>query len=134
MRISDWSSDVCSSDLLPTTHGTAFDGLYQADAFAAFAKLLIYIAAAIAIVIAPRFFVVGGIPRAEYPLLIIFASVGMGMMVSASDLLTLYVGLELNSLHSFFWAASLAKIRARATLGLKYYVWAHWSSSIFFLA
>src|SRR3546814_7930961 len=42
--------------LLPTTHGTAFDGLYQADAFAAFAKLLIYIAAAISIVIAPRFF------------------------------------------------------------------------------
>src|SRR3546814_12659547 len=76
MRISDWSSDVCSSDLLPTTHGTAFDGLYQADAFAAFAKLLIYIAAAISIVIAPRFFAVGGIPRAEYPLLIIFASVG----------------------------------------------------------
>src|SRR3546814_232979 len=65
--------------LLPTTHGTAFDGLYQADAFAAFAKLLIYIAAAICIVIAPRFFAVGGIPRAEYPLLIIFASVGMGM-------------------------------------------------------
>src|SRR3546814_8548722 len=51
--------------LLPTTHGTAFDGLYQADAFAAFAKLLIYIAAAICIVIAPRFFAVGGIPRSE---------------------------------------------------------------------
>src|SRR3546814_1473062 len=40
--------------LLPTTHGTAFDGLYQADAFAAFATLLIYIAAAIPILIAPR--------------------------------------------------------------------------------
>src|SRR3546814_264433 len=108
--------------LLPTTHGTAFDGLYQADAFAAFAKLLIYIAAAISIVIAPRFFAVGGIPRAEYPLLIIFASVGMGMMVSASDLLTLYVGLELNSLSSYVLASFMRKDTRSAEAGLKYFV------------
>src|SRR3546814_15236956 len=101
---------------------TAFDGLYQADAFAAFAKLLIYIAAAICIVIAPRFFAVGGIPRAEYPLLIIFASVGMGMMVSASDLLTLYVGLELNSLSSYVLASFMRKATLSAEAGLKFFV------------
>src|SRR3546814_15315667 len=54
--------------LVPTTHGTAFDGLYQAVPFAAFAKLLIYIAAAITIVLSRPFFAVGGLPLADITL------------------------------------------------------------------
>ena len=84
-----------------TASGEAFDGLYRADAFGAFAKVLIYIAAAVSIIIAPRFFAGGQAIRAEYPILILFACVGMGLMVSAGDMLTLYVGLELNSLAAY---------------------------------
>ena len=102
--------------------GVAFDGLYRADAFSAFAKALIYISAAVSIIVAPRFFAQGGALRAEYPLLIVFSSVGMGMMVSAADLLTLYVGLELTSLSSYVLASFMRKDTRSAEAGLKYFV------------
>jgi NADH-quinone oxidoreductase subunit N len=102
--------------------GEAFHGLYRADPFAAFAKLLIYISAAAAILIAPRFFDKVGPLRAEYPVLIVLAAIGMGMMVSAGDLLTLYVGLELNSLASYVLASFMRQDGRSAEAGLKYFV------------
>lgn len=102
--------------------GDAFDGLYRADAFGAFAKVLIYVAAAVSIIVAPRFFSTGRAIRAEYPVLILFATVGMGMMVSATDMLTLYVGLELNSLASYILASFMRQDSRSAEAGLKYFV------------
>ncbi|RYD87911.1 MAG: NADH-quinone oxidoreductase subunit N, partial [Sphingomonadales bacterium] len=102
--------------------GPGFDGLYIADSFAAFAKLLIYIAAAVSILIAPAFFSRAGGYRAEYPILILFAAVGMGMMVSAGDLLTLYVGLELQSLSAYVLASFMRRDSRSAEAGLKYFV------------
>jgi NADH-quinone oxidoreductase subunit N len=63
-----------------------------------------------------------GAMRAEYPVLILFAAVGMGMMVSATDLLTLYIGLELNSLAPMCWPLSCAMDDRSAEAGLKYFV------------
>jgi NADH-quinone oxidoreductase subunit N len=108
--------------IIQAPQGVAFDGLYRADAFSAFAKALIYISAAVSIIVAPRFFAQGGALRAEYPLLIVFSSVGMGMMVSAVDLLTLYVGLELTSLSSYVLASFMRKDTRSAEAGLKYFV------------
>ncbi len=102
--------------------GVAFDGLYRADAFSAFAKVLIYLAAAVSIIIAPRFFERGGPLRAEYPILILLSSVGMGMMVSAGDMLTLYVGLELQSLAAYVLASFMRRDTRSAEAGLKYFV------------
>ena len=104
--------------------GEAYDGLYRADAFAAFAKALIYIATAASIVIAPGFFArtAGDDLRPEYPVLMLLAAVGMGMMVSAGDLLTLYVGLELQSLASYVLAAFMRRDARSAEAGLKYFV------------
>jgi len=62
--------------------GDAFDGLYRMDAFGSFSKLLIYLAAIISLIVTPRFFTNRGEYRAEYPVLILLATVGMGMMVS----------------------------------------------------
>lgn len=108
---------------LPGNGGDAFDGLYQADAFGAFAKVLIFAAAAVSILVAPRFFATGqGTVRAEYPVLILFATVGMGLMVSAGDMLTLYVGLELNSLASYVLASFMRNDGRSAEAGLKYFV------------
>src|SRR5919107_1855432 len=59
---------------------------------------------------------------AEYPVLILLSTVGMGMMVSSGDLLTLYVGLELLSLASYVLAAFQRTDSRSAEAGLKYFV------------
>lgn len=109
----------------PASSGaTAFDGLYRADAFAAFAKVLIFGAAAVSILIAPRFFArtSGDDLRPEYPVLILLSACGMGMMVSAGDLLSLYVGLELQSLAAYVLASFMRRDTRSAEAGLKYFV------------
>ncbi len=113
---------VASTIVLTAPHGVAFDGLYRGDAFAAFVKVLIYAATAVSIIIAPRFFAAGDRLRAEYPILIIFATVGAGMMVSAADLITLYIGIELQSLASYVLASFMRRDARSAEAGLKYFV------------
>ncbi|MDE2437668.1 MAG: NADH-quinone oxidoreductase subunit N, partial [Sphingomonadales bacterium] len=100
----------------------AFDGLYSGDAFSAFAKLLIYAAAGASLLVAPAFFEKVRAMRAEFPVLVVLAVAGMGMMVSATNLLTLYVGLELNSLAAYVLAAFLKNDDRSAEAGLKYFV------------
>ncbi len=104
--------------------GEAFGGLYRADMFAAFAKALIFAAAAVSILIAPRFFerTSGDDLRPEYPVLILLSAAGMGMMVSAADLMSLYVGLELQSLSAYILASFMRRDTRSAEAGLKYFV------------
>ncbi|MGN3973167.1 NADH-quinone oxidoreductase subunit NuoN [Tsuneonella sp. SYSU-LHT278] len=111
---------LCNGDMGADTQ--AFFGQLRVDAFAAFSKLLIYAAAAAALMIAPRFFDRWGAMRAEYPVLIVFAVLGMGIMVSASDLIALYIGLEMNSLAAYVLAAFLRTDSRSEEAGLKYFV------------
>jgi NADH-quinone oxidoreductase subunit N len=101
---------------------TAFYGQFRADAFAAYCKLLIYVAGAASLMIAPRFFEHFKAMRAEYPVLLLFAVLGTSIMVSASDLMTLYIGLEMNSLAAYVLAAFLRVDNRSAEAGLKYFV------------
>ncbi|WP_126174922.1 NADH-quinone oxidoreductase subunit NuoN [Tsuneonella rigui] len=100
----------------------AFLGQFRADAFAAYAKLLIYVSGAAALMIAPRFFEQFRAMRAEYPVLLVFAVLGTGIMVSAGDLMTLYIGLEMNSLAAYVLASFLRVDNRSAEAGLKYFV------------
>ena len=102
--------------------GVAFDGLFIGDSFAAFSKIVIYIGAAVSMLAAMSWFGRDRDFRAEYPVLILFSVVGMGMMVSAGDLLTLYVGLELLSLASYVLASFQRTDSRSAEAGLKYFV------------
>ena len=111
---------LCGGAMGPDT--LAFFGQFRADAFAAFAKILIYGAAAASLMIAPAFFGRVGAMRAEYPVLVIFAVMGMGIMVSANDLMTLYIGLELSSLAAYVLAAFYRADGRSAEAGLKYFV------------
>ncbi|WP_288287849.1 NADH-quinone oxidoreductase subunit NuoN [uncultured Sphingobium sp.] len=112
-------------------HGPdAFDGLVRADAFSVYAKALIYGAAAVAILLAPRFFSTDSALRPEYLILILFAAIGMGMMVSAGDMLTLYVGLEMNSLASYVLASFMRQDGRSSEAGLKYFVLGSLASGI----
>jgi NADH-quinone oxidoreductase subunit N len=115
--------------LVPTLHdglvgaGTsAFGDLMRADAFSAFAKSLIYLGAIGCLLVAPSYFNRLNAMRAEYPVLIVFASLGMSIMVSAGDFLTLYLGLELNSLAAYVLASILRTDDKSAEAGLKYFV------------
>ncbi|MEO6153367.1 MAG: NADH-quinone oxidoreductase subunit NuoN [Croceibacterium sp.] len=111
---------LCSGAMGPDTE--AFFGQFRADAFASFAKLLLYAAAAAALIVAPAFFERIRAMRAEYPVLVLFAAVGMSVMVSAGDLMTLYIGLELNSLAAYVLAAFLRSDSRSVEAGLKYFV------------
>ncbi|ONF96715.1 NADH-quinone oxidoreductase subunit NuoN [Sphingomonas jeddahensis] len=116
---------ACLALIGPATSGnTAFDGMYRADAFAGFSKVLIYVAAAVAILLAPRFFerTAGDDLRPEYPVLILLSAIGMGIMVSTGDLLTLYIGLELQSLAAYVLASFMRQDQRSAEAGLKYFV------------
>ena len=102
--------------------GRAFGDLYRADAFGSFAKVLIYVAAAAVLIVTPRFFERIDAYRAEYPVLMLFNAVGMGIMVSATDLMTLYIGLEMSSLSSYVLASFLRQDDRSSEAGLKYFV------------
>lgn len=101
-------------------NASVFSGTLSVDDFGGFAKLIIYSASAVAIFVAPRFF--GNGMRAEYPVLILFAALGMGIMASSRDLMTLYVGLELNSLAAYVLASFMRNDDRSSEAGLKYFV------------
>ncbi|WP_340587591.1 NADH-quinone oxidoreductase subunit NuoN [Erythrobacter alti] len=111
---------VCAGASGPDT--VAFGGLFRADAFAGLAKLMIFAASGATLMIAPRFFEKIGWMKPEFPILVLFATLGMSIMVSANDLMTLYLGLELNSLSAYVMAAMLRDDERSAEAGLKYFV------------
>ncbi len=101
---------------------SAFAGQFRADGFAAFAKMLIYLSGIACLMIAPSFFERLGAMRAEYPVLILFAVLGTGIMVSSGNLITLYIGLELSSLAAYVLASFLPGSGRSAEAGLKYFI------------
>src|SRR5690348_9248283 len=106
----------------PSHAGPVFDGQVRADLFATFGKAVIFPAAAVAIIAAQGWFESGTEHASEYSVLILFAAVGMSVMVSATSLISLYVGLELNSLAGYVLASYRRHDERSAEAGLKYFV------------
>jgi NADH-quinone oxidoreductase subunit N len=105
-----------------TPAGSGFDGLFVADSFATFMKLLLLAAAALAVLLALDTAEQAHVRRFEFPLLMLFATLGMMLMISAANLMTLYLGVELQSL-SLYVLAAFARDEVRSTeAGLKYFV------------
>ena len=99
-----------------------FYGMFVTDAFAVFMKALVLIGSAVAIVMGIRYNEEQGIARFEFPVLVLLATTGMMVMVSANDLITLYLGLELQSL-ALYVVASFDRDSPRSSeAGLKYFV------------
>ena len=106
----------------PSHAGPQFDGLISADLFASFGKAMMFPAAAVAIIAAHGWFEQDHEHSSEYAVLILFAAAGMSIMVSATSLISLYVGLELNSLASYVLASYRRSDERSAEAGLKYFV------------
>ncbi|NOX93839.1 MAG: NADH-quinone oxidoreductase subunit N, partial [Alphaproteobacteria bacterium] len=70
-----------------------FDGAFRIDAFSDFAKIIIFGAAAFAILMSERYLAGLKSGRFEYSVLILLAAFGMALMVSATDLISLYMGI-----------------------------------------
>ena len=103
-------------------HLIGFEGQFQTDAFASFNKVLILAGAALAALMALDYNQKQGIARFEFPVLILFSVVGMMIMASASNLMTLYLGLELQSLALYVLAAFARDELRSSEAGLKYFV------------
>ena len=104
------------------TGGPAFGGAFMADNFARYAKLLILIAAALSVLLTEEFFANTPQSRFELPVLILLATLGMMLMVSANSFLALYMGLELQSLALYVLAAFNRDHLRSTEAGLKYFV------------
>ena len=100
----------------------AFGGAFIVDTFGRVMKVLALFGSAVAIILSVHFMKRDGSERFEYPVLIMLATVGMMMMISANNLIALYMGLELQSL-ALYVVAAINRDSARASeAGLKYFV------------
>ncbi|WP_374642157.1 NADH-quinone oxidoreductase subunit NuoN [Tabrizicola sp.] len=108
----------------------AFGGLVSDDPFARFAKVTVLLSAAAVLVMSQDYMGRRGILRFEYPILVTLAVVGMMVMVSAADLITLYMGLELQSLSLYVLAAMRRDSGKSSEAGLKYFVLGSLSSGL----
>jgi NADH-quinone oxidoreductase subunit N len=108
--------------LLPAGKQTTFGGSFVVDDFARFAKILTFGGTAAAILMSFDYAKHIGMRKFEYPVLMLLAATGMGMLVSATDLIALYLGLELMSL-SLYVIAAIDRDSVKSTeAGLKYFV------------
>jgi len=101
---------------------SSFNGRFLVDAFAVFMKIAVLVGTLTALSMGRNYLTRRGLDHMEFPVLVLLAMLGMFMMVSANDLLALYVGLELQSL-SVYVLAAFNRDRLRSTeAGLKYFV------------
>ncbi|MDQ6434456.1 NADH-quinone oxidoreductase subunit NuoN [Mesorhizobium sp. LHD-90] len=108
--------------LLFTGDGTAFGGSFVNDAFGRFMKVLTLIGSIVTLIMSVGFAKAEKFDKFEYPVLIMLATLGMLLMVSANNMIALYLGLELQSL-SLYVLAAINRDSVRSTeAGLKYFV------------
>jgi NADH-quinone oxidoreductase subunit N len=102
--------------------GFIFGGLLKINVFTRYADMLVFLGAAAALILSADFNRREAIARFEYPVLVLFAVLGMVVMISAADLMTLYVGFELQSLALYILAATARDSLRSTEAGLKYFV------------
>jgi NADH-quinone oxidoreductase subunit N len=101
---------------------SAYGGLFLTDPFATFAKLLILAGSALCAVLSLDYNAKQSIARFEFPVLMLFSTVGMMTLASAGSLMTLYMGLELQSLAIYVLCAFARDELRSSEAGLKYFV------------
>jgi NADH-quinone oxidoreductase subunit N len=107
---------------LPSGPLVSFGGSFVVDDFARFLKILAFAGSAVAILMSLDYLAAERQQRFEYSILILLSSVGMGLLISAADLIALYLGLELMSLALYVVAASNRDSVRSTEAGLKYFV------------
>ena len=106
----------------PSGEQILFNGSFIQDDFARFMKILVLAATAFTILIASNYLRDTKMDRYEFPVIILFAVLGMMLMISAGDLIALYLGLEMQSLSLYVIAAIRRDSVRSSEAGLKYFV------------
>ena len=116
--------------VLATPSGSAFWGAFILDDFARLLKILVLAGTGVTLIIARGYMRAEGGARVEFPVLVLSAAIGMMLMLSAGDLVALYMGLELQSL-SLYVLAAIQRDNLRASeAGVKYFVLGALSSGL----
>ena len=105
-------------------------GVLRVDRLAAYARALVYLGAAVALLISEDYLRRNRLLQVEFPVLFALAAAGMGIMVSAADLMSLYMGLELQSLCLYVLASFRRDAERSTEAGLKYFVLGALSSGL----
>jgi NADH-quinone oxidoreductase subunit N len=104
------------------TYAVIFDGAFVDDSFGRFMKVLTLLGSLVTLVMGQDFLAREKIDKFEFPILILLATIGMMMLISAGSLIALYLGLELMSLASYVIAAFHRDNVRASEAGLKYFV------------
>jgi NADH-quinone oxidoreductase subunit N len=110
--------------------GPIFRGGFVSDEVSRFSKVAIYLMSSVALFLGERWLNRLRAGQFEYPVLILLAALGMGMMVSAGDLISLYIGVELQSLALYVLTAFRRDDGKASEAALKYFVLGALSSGI----
>jgi NADH-quinone oxidoreductase subunit N len=108
--------------VLAPADGVIFNGVFISDAFTRYMKVLVLGGSAFALMLSLSHSVEHGVHKFEYAILALMATLGMMVMVSANDLMSLYIGLELQSLAIYVLAAINRDSSRASEAGLKYFV------------
>ena len=106
----------------PSERTLTFGGMFVVDAFGVYSKLLVLLASAVTLAMSRSWLKAEGLDHPEYPVLVLFATLGMLLMISANNFMALYLGLELQSLALYVLAASQRESGRATEAGLKYFV------------
>lgn len=116
--------------LHPPQGGSIFAGMFLADGYAAFFKVLFLIATALTVLISLRYLDDEGIHRGEYYALLLFATVGMMFMAGGGDFISIYLGLELMSLSTYVLVGFIRRDGASTEGAVKYFLMGAFTSGI----
>ena len=108
-----------------------FNNSLVENGFSRFVKSIIFMSSAFVIILSSKWLIRYDEKAFEYPILILFSSLGMSLMISANDLITLYLAIELQSLPLYVMAAFKRDSVESGEAGIKYFVLGALSSSLF---
>lgn len=100
----------------------SFSGMFIVDDYAIFFKVLVLLSSAFCLIISQEYLEMRGIARFEFAVLVLLASTGMMLMISANDFIALYLGLEMQSLALYVIASFDRNENRSVEAGLKYFV------------
>jgi NADH-quinone oxidoreductase subunit N len=111
--------------------GPAYSDLLRVDAFSIFVHVIVIGAAALVILGSVRYLEDEGIQRGEYYALVLFATVGMGILAGANELVTAFVGLEMSSISSYILAGFRRRAVQSNEASLKYFILGSFATAFF---